>query len=57
MIEENKDNPRFLFSIVAPQTVGALFTQTILLTLTSNDFMIFFPNTILTVREKIAHNY
>ena len=54
LIEENKNNPRFLFSTVArltksPSSVEPCF----LLTLSSNDFMSFFTSKIVSIREKI----
>uniref|UniRef100_A0A669FAZ4 Reverse transcriptase domain-containing protein n=1 Tax=Oreochromis niloticus TaxID=8128 RepID=A0A669FAZ4_ORENI len=58
LIEENKNNPRFLFSTVARLTKSQSSTEpTIPLTLTSNDFMNFFTNKIFIIREKITNNH
>uniref|UniRef100_A0A8D3B260 Reverse transcriptase domain-containing protein n=1 Tax=Scophthalmus maximus TaxID=52904 RepID=A0A8D3B260_SCOMX len=54
LIEENKNNPRFLFSTVARLTESKSSTeQSIPPTLSSNDFMSFFTNKIITIRENI----
>uniref|UniRef100_A0A669C0Q9 Reverse transcriptase domain-containing protein n=1 Tax=Oreochromis niloticus TaxID=8128 RepID=A0A669C0Q9_ORENI len=57
LIEENKNNPRFLFSTVARLTKVRSTEPTIPLTLTSNDFMNFFTNKIVIIREKITNNH
>ncbi|XP_051233806.1 uncharacterized protein LOC127350821 [Dicentrarchus labrax] len=52
--EENKNNPRFLFSTVARLTEShSSIEPHIPITLSTNDFMSFFYNKIITIREKI----
>ncbi|XP_054860077.1 uncharacterized protein LOC129347328 [Amphiprion ocellaris] len=54
LIEENKNNPRFLFSTVARLTKSQSSVEPCIpLALSSNDFMSFFTNKIITIREKI----
>ncbi|TKS65475.1 hypothetical protein D9C73_028281 [Collichthys lucidus] len=54
LIEENKNNPRFLFSTVARLTENHSSTEpSIPLGLSSNDFMSFFNDKIITIRDKI----
>ncbi|KAK2821899.1 hypothetical protein Q5P01_021964 [Channa striata] len=54
LIEENKNNPRFLFSTVARLTKSHSSVETsIPSTLCSNDFMTFFTNKIVAIRNKI----
>ncbi|KAK2879923.1 hypothetical protein Q8A73_023735, partial [Channa argus] len=54
LIQENKNNPRFLFSTVARLTKSHSSVEpTIPLTLSSNDFMTFFMNKIVAIRESI----
>ena len=56
LIEENKNNHRFLFSTVARLTQSHSSTEpSIPLTLSSDDFMNFFVNKITSIREKIDH--
>ncbi|XP_051234748.1 uncharacterized protein LOC127351330 [Dicentrarchus labrax] len=56
LIEENKNNPRFLFSTVARLTEShSSIEPHIPINLSSNDFMSFFYNKIITIREKINH--
>ncbi|XP_051242969.1 uncharacterized protein LOC127355793 [Dicentrarchus labrax] len=56
LIEENKNNPRFLFSTVARLTEShSSIEPHIPINLSSNDFMSFFHNKIITIREKINH--
>ncbi|KAK2873784.1 hypothetical protein Q8A73_024409, partial [Channa argus] len=54
LIEENKNNPRFLFSTVARLTKSHSSVEpTIPLILSSNAFMTFFMNKIVAIRESI----
>ncbi|XP_049426310.1 uncharacterized protein LOC125885000 [Epinephelus fuscoguttatus] len=54
LIEDNKNNPRFLFSTVARLTESqSSIEPCIPLALSSNDFMSFFNDKILTIRGKI----
>ena len=56
LIEENKNNPRFLFSTVARLTDSHSSTEpSIPLALSSDDFMSFFNDKITTIRDKIHH--
>ncbi|KAF3687750.1 hypothetical protein EXN66_Car003422 [Channa argus] len=53
LIEENKNNPQFLYSTVARLTKSHSSVEpSIHLTLSSNDFMTFFTNKIVAIREK-----
>ena len=54
LIEGNKNNPRFLFSTVARLTKSpSSVAPCIPLTLSSDDFMRFFINKIVSIREKM----
>ena len=54
LIEDNKNNPRFLFSTVARLTESYTSTEhRIPRSLNSNIFMTFFNDKILTIRNKI----
>ena len=54
LIEENKNNPRFLFSSVASLTKSHSSVEpSIPLALSSNDFISFFTNKIVGIRENI----
>ena len=56
LIEENKSNPRFLFSSVARLTESHTSTEpSIPRSLNSNIFMTFFKNKIQTIWNKINH--
>ena len=56
LIEVNKNNPRFLFSTVARLTEShSSIEPCVPINLSSNDFMNFFYNKIITIREKISH--
>uniref|UniRef100_A0A4W6G917 Reverse transcriptase domain-containing protein n=1 Tax=Lates calcarifer TaxID=8187 RepID=A0A4W6G917_LATCA len=56
LIEDNKNNPRFLFSTVARLTEShSSIDPRIPITLSSNDFMNFFNDKISTIRGKINH--
>ena len=56
LMEENKNNPRFLFSTVARLTDSHSSTEpSIPLALSSDDFMSFFNDKIITIRDKIHH--
>lgn len=56
LIEKNQNNPRFLFSAVARLTESHSSTEPCIPTgLSSSDFMSFFNNKILTIRDKINH--
>ena len=56
LIKENKNKPWFLFSPGARLTESHSSTHpSIPVTLRSNDFMAFFTNKYITVREKIHH--
>uniref|UniRef100_A0A8C9XHL9 Reverse transcriptase domain-containing protein n=1 Tax=Sander lucioperca TaxID=283035 RepID=A0A8C9XHL9_SANLU len=56
LIEENKNNPRFLFSTVARLTDShSSIEPSIPIALSSDDFMTFFNDKIITIREKIHH--
>ena len=53
LIEEHKNNPRFLFSTVARLTQSQSSVEPCIpRALSSNNFMSFFDDTILTIREK-----
>ncbi|MDF4419801.1 hypothetical protein P3392_23640, partial [Vibrio parahaemolyticus] len=53
LIEENKNTPRFLFSTVARLTEGQNSIEPCIpLALSSNDFMSFFNDKILTIEAK-----
>ena len=54
LTEENKNNPRFLFNTVARLTKSQSSVEPCIpLTLSSDDFMRFFINKIVSIREKI----
>ena len=54
LIEENKNNPKFLFDTIAGLTKGRdSVKQCIPLTLSGNDFMGFFNDTIKKIRDQI----
>ena len=54
VIEENKNNPRFLFSTVARLTKSPSSGEPCIpLTFSNGDFMRFFINKIVSIREKI----
>lgn len=54
LIEKNKNNPRFLFSTIARLTKSPSSVEPCIpLTLSSDDFMRFFINKIVSIREKI----
>ena len=54
LIENNKNNPRFLFSTVARLTQSQCSADSAIpISLTSNDFMNFFNNKTLSIREKV----
>ena len=56
LIEENKNCPRFLFSTLARLTKSHNSTDPCIpIALSSNDFMSFFNDKILTIRDKINH--
>ena len=56
LIEENKNNHRFVFSTVARLTQSHSSTEpSIPLTLSSDDFINFFVNKITSIREKMDH--
>lgn len=56
LIEVNKDNPRFLFSTVARLTQGQnSIEQSIPQHLSGSDFLDFFNNKIITIREAIVN--
>ena len=56
LIEENKNSPRFLFSTLARLTKSHnSIDPCIPIALSSNDFMSFFNDKILTIRDKIHH--
>ena len=53
LLEENKQNPRCLFEIVAKLTKNKSSTLDVSKQHSSNDFMNFFTNKIDNIREKI----
>ena len=56
LIEENKNNPRFLFSTLGRLTKSHNSTDPCIpMALSSNDFINFFNDKILTIRDKINH--
>ena len=56
LIEENRNNPRVLFSTVARLTESHSSVEPIIpVSLSSNDFMSFFNTKIMHIREKIHH--
>lgn len=57
LMEDNKNNPRFLFSIVARVTQSHIsFPPCIPVSLGGNDFLNFFNNKFILIRERI-HQY
>lgn len=55
MVEINKNNPRFLFSILAKLTESQIPVEPRFpLNLTSNELINFFTNKILTMRENLS---
>ena len=57
LIEENKNSPRFLFSTLARLTKAHnSIDPCIPIALSSDDFMSFFNDKILTIRDKIQHS-
>ncbi len=57
LIEENRNNPRFLFSTVARLTEShSSIEQSIPIALSSYDFMSFFNDKILAIRNKIQQD-
>ena len=56
LIEKNKNNPRFLFSTVARLTKSHSSVEPCVpLDLSSEDFMTFFTNKVLNIRQKIMN--
>ena len=58
LIEENKNNPKFLFSTVARLTKNKSSVESCIpLTLSSDDFMRFFINKIVSIKRRLMESF